>query len=233
MAFDYRNFGDSGGTPREEVDHYGEIEDWQSAITYATTLPEIDHERLGIWGTSLGGRNVLVVSAIDRRVKCVVSQVPLIEMMPLKWAQFMYGGDLEKFYKDLADDRRDRMLGQEPRYLPFGNDEDPAADYMEYRRTWGPAERRNYVPRLSLRSFEPNPLYHISHLMKFIAPTPLLMLIASNDVGCDTAFQKEVFGGLAGPKSLIELEGHHYSLYTTKRDEALAAARDWFEQHLV
>lgn len=54
LAFDYRNWGDSEGQPREEVDHCGRIDDWQSAISYATTLPKIDRERIGLWGTSLG-----------------------------------------------------------------------------------------------------------------------------------------------------------------------------------
>ena len=57
LAFDYRNFGDSDGSPREEVDHCGQIEDWRSAISFATTLAQIDAARIGIWGTSLGGRD--------------------------------------------------------------------------------------------------------------------------------------------------------------------------------
>jgi uncharacterized protein len=48
------------------------------AITWATGLPEVDAERIGIWGSSYSGARVLVVGAIDRRVKCVVAQVPLI-----------------------------------------------------------------------------------------------------------------------------------------------------------
>src|SRR3546814_9787838 len=75
LAFDYRNFGDSDGEPRDDVDFPGQIEDFQSAISFASTLKNIDSERIGIWGTSLGGRNVLLVAARDKRVKCVVSQV--------------------------------------------------------------------------------------------------------------------------------------------------------------
>ena len=48
------------------------------AITYASTLPEVDADRIGIWGSSYSGGHVLVVGAIDRRVKCVACQVPLI-----------------------------------------------------------------------------------------------------------------------------------------------------------
>src|SRR4051794_1751999 len=79
LAFDYRNFGESEGTPREEVDSFGQLVDWHSAITYATTLDDIDAQRIGLWGTSLGGKNALMVAAFDRRVQCVVAQVPAVD----------------------------------------------------------------------------------------------------------------------------------------------------------
>ena len=53
-------------------------------MTIATRSPtprtptEVDAERIGVWGSSYSGGHVLVVGAIDRRVKCVVSQVPLV-----------------------------------------------------------------------------------------------------------------------------------------------------------
>ena len=50
----------------------------RDAITYARTLREVDGDRIGVWGSSYGGAHVIVVGAMDRRVKCVVSQVPLI-----------------------------------------------------------------------------------------------------------------------------------------------------------
>ena len=231
MAFDYRNFGDSDGLPREEVDHYGRIEDWQSAISYATTVPGIDRERIGIWGTSLGGRDVLAVAAIDRRVRCVVSQVPLIKWEPAFAAWLAgFGTDLDRYYRELADDQRDRAAGQEPRYLSFESpDDDDAAD-QEYQATWGEEERRNYKGRVTLQTYRPTALTDMTALMPLIAPTPLLMLIADNDV---LPGQKEAFDAALEPKSLIELNGHHYSLYTTAKGEAIANARDWFAIHLL
>ena len=65
-------------TLREEVDPWGQIRDYRHAITYACSLPEVDGSRIGIWGTCRTGGHVLVVRAIDDRVKCVVSQLPVI-----------------------------------------------------------------------------------------------------------------------------------------------------------
>src|SRR3989440_8926828 len=78
LVFDNRNFGASDGEPRQEIDPWAQVRDYRHAITYARTRPEVDRERIGIWGSSYSGGHVLVVGAIDRRVKCVVSQVPLV-----------------------------------------------------------------------------------------------------------------------------------------------------------
>ena len=231
LAFDYRNFGDSDGLPREEVDHCGQIEDWKSAITFATTLPEIDSERIGIWGTSLGGRNVLAVAALDRRITCVLAQVPLITSTPLLASMFVTGGDLDLYYRVLAEDRRDRALGKEPRYIQFEND--PSADYDQYWATFGEEERRNWNPRLTVRSFEPTPLDDILHLMKRIAPTPLRMILTDQDTLCSTPTQLEAYASALEPKSLLVVPGTHYSIYTKGKDTSITAAREWFVEHLT
>jgi hypothetical protein len=78
VAYDHRNFGDSDGEPRQELDPWLQIRDYRHAISYAQTLDGVDPDRVGVWGTSLAGGHVLVVGAIDRRVACVVAQVPTI-----------------------------------------------------------------------------------------------------------------------------------------------------------
>jgi cephalosporin-C deacetylase-like acetyl esterase len=70
LVFDNRNFGASGGEPRQEIDPWEHVRDYRNAITFAQTLPETDLDRIGIWGSSYSGGHVLVVGAIDRRVKC-------------------------------------------------------------------------------------------------------------------------------------------------------------------
>ena len=68
LVFDNRNFGASDGEPRQEIDPWEQVRDYRHAITYATTLPEVDAERIGIWGSSYSGGHVLVVGAIDERL---------------------------------------------------------------------------------------------------------------------------------------------------------------------
>src|SRR6202051_1553647 len=78
VVYDNRNFGASDGEPRQEIDPWRQVRDYRDAITYAETVEETDADRIGIWGSSYSGGHVLVVGAIDRRIKCVAGQVPLI-----------------------------------------------------------------------------------------------------------------------------------------------------------
>lgn len=78
LVFDHRGFGASEGTPRQEVDPWVQIRDYRHAITHATTLPELDGARVGVWGSSYSGGHAIVVGAIDRRVRCVVSQAMFV-----------------------------------------------------------------------------------------------------------------------------------------------------------
>lgn len=78
LAYDHRNFGDSDGEPRQELDPWVQVRDYRHAITFAQTLDGVDRDRVGVWGSSYAGGHVLVVAAIDRRVGCVVAQVPTI-----------------------------------------------------------------------------------------------------------------------------------------------------------
>ena len=78
VVFDNRNLGAIGGTRGRKSTPRRQSRDYRDAITWASGLPEVDAERIGIWGSSYSGAHVLVVGAIDRRVKCIVAQVPLI-----------------------------------------------------------------------------------------------------------------------------------------------------------
>ena len=82
LVFDNRGFGASdaaGGQPRLELIPSVQISDIQDAVTYAQSRDEVNAEKIGIWGSSYSGGHVLNVASIDKRVKAVISQVPLVD----------------------------------------------------------------------------------------------------------------------------------------------------------
>lgn len=76
LLYDHHNFGISGGEPRHEISLWTQARGHRDAITYVSTLPEIDASRIAIWGDSVSGAEVIVVGSFDARVKAIVAQVP-------------------------------------------------------------------------------------------------------------------------------------------------------------
>ena len=117
LVFDNRGFGASGGEPRLEIDPWAQVRDYRDAITYLGTRPEVDRDRIGVWGSSYSGGHVLVVGAIDRRVRCVVAQVPLVSgyrnILRLVRADMLAG-----LRAAFDADRAARFAGQPPAMLP-------------------------------------------------------------------------------------------------------------------
>lgn len=76
LTFDYRNFGASGGQPRQLVDIAGQQADWHAAIRFARSRDDIDPDRIALWGSSLGGGHVLTVAADDQRIAAAWRRSP-------------------------------------------------------------------------------------------------------------------------------------------------------------
>lgn len=74
VTFDYRGFGESEGE-RGRLVPAMQTEDIISVINWAEKQACIDNQRIGLWGTSLGGCHVFSAAAQDKRVKCIVSQL--------------------------------------------------------------------------------------------------------------------------------------------------------------
>ncbi|CAM2759832.1 alpha/beta hydrolase [Skermania piniformis] len=79
LAFDYRHFGASTGEPRQLLDVKLQLADWATAIAYARSRPEVDPDRVVLWGTSFGGGHVIATGARDTRVAAVIAQCPFTD----------------------------------------------------------------------------------------------------------------------------------------------------------
>jgi uncharacterized protein len=238
LVYDHRNFGASDGMPRCEIDPWAQMRDYRHAITYACTLPEVDRERIGIWGTSYSGGHVLAVGAVDRRVRCVVSQVPLVSG-PRNLQRLVKPAILAREQRRYAADREARFAGKAPTtiavvapsarlpsVLPFTEAHD---FFTTTARERAPAWRNE----LTLRSVEMLLEYEPLTFVPRIAPTPLMIIAATHDRITFTDEALAAFQAADEPKQLVMLPGGHFDAYT--QDFALAerSAREWFTKHLI
>ena len=79
FVFDYRNFGDSEGEPRNLISPSRHLADWKAAISHVRQLGDVDAEKVALWGTSFSGGHVLATAASVPGITAVVSQVPFVD----------------------------------------------------------------------------------------------------------------------------------------------------------
>jgi fermentation-respiration switch protein FrsA (DUF1100 family) len=238
LVFDNRNFGASDGEPRQEIDPWAQVRDYRHAITYAGTLPEVAPGRIGIWGSSYSGGHVLVVAAIDRRVKAVVSQVPLISghdnLRALVRADFIAG-----LREQFEADRLARFNGEPPVLVPVV-DEDPlapsalpTADSWQWFTETGKTRAPAWLNEVTLRSVEMFTEYEPVTYLPYISPTPLLLAVAEGDHLVPVELAIAAYEKAHQPKELVILPGGHFDAYTVGFDASSGPARDWFVRHLA
>jgi uncharacterized protein len=237
LVFDNRNFGASDGEPRQEIDPWAQVRDYRHAITWAQTRSEVDPDRIGVWGTSYSGGHVLVVGAIDRRVKCVVAQVPLVS--GFRNIQRLVRQDfIAPNRAAMEQDRAARYRGEPPAMVPVV-DPDPLAvsalptpDSWEWFTEAGKSRAPAWKNEVTLRTVEMLMEYEPAAYLERISPTPLLMVVAALDHLTPSDLALEAYQRAREPKKLLLLPGPHFDAYVNAFDAASGAARDWFLQHL-
>ena len=237
LVFDNRNFGASDGQPRQEIDPWAQVRDYRHAITWAQTRPEVDAGRIGVWGSSYSGGHVLVLGAIDKRIKCVVAQVPLVS--GFRNIQRLMRQDFLAPNRALFEqDRAARYRGEPPAMVPVV-DPDPLAtsalptpDSWEWFSETGKTRAPAWRNEVTLRTVEMLMEYEPAAYLERISPTPLLMVVAAGDHLTPTDLALEAYQQAREPKRLVLLPGAHFDAYVKDFDAASAAARDWFLEHL-
>lgn len=238
IVFDNRNFGASDGEPRGEIDPWRQVRDYRDAITWASRLPDVDPDRIGIWGSSYSGGHVLVVGAIDRRVKCVVAQVPLISGHA-NARRLIRADFIAQVQAACLADRVTRYEGKPPAMIPVVSENPmgpavlPTADswqwFTETGRTRAPSWRNEVTLRSVEMFLEYEPGAHIAH----ISPTPLMMVVALQDHLTVADEALAAYERALHPKRLVTLPGGHFDAYVRDFDASSGPAREWFREHLI
>lgn len=235
LVFDHRCFGASDGAPRGEIDPIRQIRDYRDAISYARARPELDAGRIGAWGTSYSGGHVLVLGATDRRVRCVVAQVPTISG-PVAASRRTRADLVAPLLRRLEADREARFRGEPPAMLTVTSADPsepcalPGAEAHDFFTGAAAPAWRNAV---TLRSVEYAREYEPAPWVPRISPTPLLMIVAEEDWVTPTDLCLAAYNAALEPKRLVLLPGGHFDPYVARFAESSAAARDWFAQHLL
>ena len=237
IVYDNRNFGASDGEPRQEIDPWLQIRDYSDAITFAASLDETDAARIGVWGSSYSGAHVLVVAAVDRRVRCVVSQVPAVSgwhgFRRLVRADFMAGVEAQ-FHADRAQ----RAAGGAPIMVPVVASDPttpsalPTADSYSWFTETAAQRAPSWKNEVTVRSLEYGFGYEPGAYIGLISPTPLLLIVAVKDHLAVSDLAIAAYERALEPKRLVLLPGGHFDAYVNEFDLSFDPACEWFRSHL-
>jgi hypothetical protein len=222
LAFDAAFQGESGGDPRGLEDPAHRVEDFKAAVSYLTSRPEADADRIGTFGICASGGYVLPATGSDHRIKAVatVSAVDIAR-------QFRFGADgtqdpavFQGMLDAAANARTVAARGEKPPTLTLFPETieqaralggEHGAEGFEYYRT-----PRGHHPRsasfFDWTSIDKMGTFDAFAPIPLIGQRPLLMIAGTRAV---TSWMSiEAFQQATGPKELDWIDGaSHVDLY--------------------
>ncbi|WYZ40891.1 hypothetical protein EsH8_IV_001232 [Colletotrichum jinshuiense] len=230
LTYDNRCFGDSEGSPRDEVDPLLQTRDFFDAFYYASTLPEVDATKIVYWGSSMSGGTALMAAAMNKSIAAVIVQVPFISG---EWISLKSDSPPDSLLQERAHaiatgtPTKIPSFPESAEHIKTGTSkavlQDPAAlaltDEMTRRgETWSKVATVQSL--LNCTMFEPLAFIHR------IAPTPLLMVVAEKDITTPSYLQLDAFNRAREPKKLQLFKGQdHFSMYFGEEFEKNVASQ--------
>jgi dipeptidyl aminopeptidase/acylaminoacyl peptidase len=231
LTFDYKGWGDSEGS-RSRLAPYSRVADVQAALTFLGARPDVDPERLGLYGTSYGGATVVWTGAVDARVKCVVSVVGIGH--GARWMRSVRRPD--EYHDLLARAREDRerravegkseFVGREEILLP----DRQSAELAAIARRANPAA----VSRIPLEYVDETLEFNPEWVVDRIAPRPILFITSDDDRLVPPEESIRLHARAGEPKKLVVLRGFgHYEVYAEPAfSQVMEATVTWYREHL-
>jgi cephalosporin-C deacetylase-like acetyl esterase len=235
LLHDHRGLGASDGEPRQDVDPWRQIADWRRAISYLESRPEVNPNRIGLWGTSYAGGHAIVLGATDRRLRTVVAQVPTISGYE-QGLRRIPPDEVAALEDSFADDERRQFRGEPPaRQAIVSADPNVPASYRSQDAIdfyTQPAPDGVWQNNVTVRSTRAARMYEPGAWITRVSPTPLLLIVALSDAITVTALALAAYERALHPKKLITIPGGHFDPYLSQFDKSSATARGWFTEHL-
>lgn len=216
FIFDYRGFGDSEGLPRQNVSYKKQREDYHAAIATVRNLPNVDKNRIVLWGTSYSGGHVIAVAAQDQRISAVVSMNPATDGLAALAQVYQYGG-LKQLTTAIGHGLKDMVRAitkREPHLIPIVGQPGTAAMIStpgaeeDYTSMVGPTWRNEVCARASLEVANNRPITFANRVT-----CPLLMQVGSNDQIAPPAPARKTASLTQGPTELLEYPIDHFDFY--------------------
>lgn len=232
LTFDYRFLGESGGEPRRQIIPLLQIEDIRNAVTYLQHQPEVNPERLGLLGVSLGGANVSYAAGVEERVKATVSVCGIGDCG--RWIRdACHFWEWKGLLQRLAEDRRERVLNGRLQYVQA---KDIVPEPESTTKLFGEILRQypQWSREITLASGEALIAYRPESVVNQVAPRAIMWLHGDADERVSMEESIAMYKKAGEPKKLVILPGlgHSDIIAGPGLEQSLPQVKEWFATHL-
>jgi fermentation-respiration switch protein FrsA (DUF1100 family) len=238
LAFDYRRLGESHGTPRQVIRVRDQLADWDAAIATARALPEVEPDRVAVWGFSLSGGHVFKVAA-HHDLAAAIAQTPTADGLaatPNALRHETLGVILRMPILALLDTGRG-ALGRPPLTVPLAGPRGTVAmlttpDAQDGARALDPDGRYpDWQQSIAARSVLPIGGYRPGRAASRIS-APLLVVVAENDQSALAAPARQA-ASRASRGMVLSVPGGHYAPFLDQHETVIEAELTFLQKHLT
>lgn len=224
LVYDHFGFGASDGEPRQCPAPSIQLEGYRDAVVWLGSQPDVDADRISLWGSSFSGGEVIVLAAEALPIRCAVAQVPAFgEGSPAPSPATV------EVMVEAFGSGRDDVTVPAVSATPDGVGIMYADRAWEWFTTTGAPRAPSWRNEVRISAFA-EPFRPIDHLAN--ARVPLLLVVAPGD----TLTPPGPAMGLAAATpnvAVVEIPGGHFDAYEAAFSESSEAAINWFRRHLT
>ncbi len=242
LAFDFRNFGESEGEPRFYESPDLKKTDVKNAVSFLTSLPEVETAKIGAFGVCAGAMYTLMAASEDDRIQSVVTTASWLH--DAEAVKLFYGGAEGVNEKVTAAQTAKKEYAENGTvaYIPSISTEDPtAAMYGPYDYYLNPergAVKEWSADKFAVMSWED---WLTTDPMPTAANLTVPTLMIHSDGSVLPQYTKNYFEQIATEDKKLhwmetELESpyHQFNYYDqdTEVNESVAEASSWFKANM-
>ena len=239
LLYDNRNFGRSGGTPRQEINPWVQARGYRDAVTFLRTSGHAGSAVL--WGDSYTAGLVLIAGALINNISAVIAQIPVCGA---RWPEGPADADAFETLRSIFENGDvNGSLEDTTGPLPVVSLDQINAPslltppqafrwFSEFGARFGSGWENRATRVIPKTEVACSPLITAPYLTM-----PVQMLVGRNDemVHCNPELQNAVFDRIAGPKEKIMLDGGHFGLLWqggSVFQQAVETQVDFLQKHL-
>lgn len=234
VAFDYRYFGRSDGTPRQLLTVRNQLSDWTTAITVAQRLAPT--APLVLWGTSFSSAHVMNLASRRDDIAAVIAMNPMLDGMASAFAKLHESGwkSVLKLTAFALQDTLRGLVGSEPKYVPIAGEPGSLAamtapDAEDGIRRFA---ADNFINSMSARMLMTLGMYRPIQRAGRIR-CPVLLQLCLRDTVTPTAAAYRTATRLADLATLKTYDAGHFDIYQGAMQDAFSRDQISFLDHML